>query len=61
MSFCAATCASSVRAAIMADCTGAGTIIPACLRVLIMFGMICASPAINAARYPARFDCFESE
>ena len=45
----------------MADCTGAGTIIPACLRVLIMFGMICASPAINAARYPARFDCFESE
>ena len=34
----------------MAACTGAGTIMPACLRLLMMFGMSSGAPATKAAR-----------
>jgi hypothetical protein len=48
-------------AAVIAACTGPGTIIPACLRIASRSATSAGSPVTNPARYPARLDRLDSE
>ena len=49
------------RAAVIAACTGAGTMRPRCFRAAVRRDTTARSPARNAARYPARLDCLLRE
>src|SRR5690606_6087205 len=58
---CSSTCASSSSATAIAACTGAGTIIPACLRTSSSRFTSATSPVTNPARYPAMLERLDRE
>ena len=57
----ARACSSSPSAATIAAWTGPGTIRPACLRTSSSSATSAGSPVTKPARYPARFERFDSE